>query len=280
MAKRKHHRSKGTEQHGPGNGSGAGPAREWVTFADPGDEGRTWQIDVTFLLSSWTCIFGCGCQGIWTAPTPELVHGCCTYGAHFSDKADREHVVKVSRKLGPDEWQYAKLARKKGIYEKVVPEPGDEDDTPEWKTRTVDDACIFLNRPGFAAGPGCALHLHALNVGRHFSEFKPEVCWQVPLRRIDDEQDDGTVISRLTEFGREGWGEGGEDFGWWCTEEPDAFVGARPVYESMAVELRKMLGKKLHRQVVTYLDGRRADKAFPPVRHPAEVPVALGRRKR
>ena len=32
----------------------------------------------------------------------------------------------------------------------------------EWRTRLVDDACIFLNRPGFAAGPGCALHLHAM----------------------------------------------------------------------------------------------------------------------
>ena len=25
-------------------------AREWVTFADPKEEGRRWQIDVTFLL--------------------------------------------------------------------------------------------------------------------------------------------------------------------------------------------------------------------------------------
>ena len=33
-------------------------AREWVTFADPKEEGRRWQIDVTFLLSNWQCIFG------------------------------------------------------------------------------------------------------------------------------------------------------------------------------------------------------------------------------
>ena len=89
------------------NGSTRGSAaREWVTFADPVDEGRTWQIDVTFLLSSWECIFGCGCQGIWTAPTPELVHGCCTYGAHFTDKADRKRVAALAEQLGPDEWQF------------------------------------------------------------------------------------------------------------------------------------------------------------------------------
>jgi hypothetical protein len=114
----------------------------------------------------------------------------------------------------------------------------------------------------------------------HHSDLKPEVCWQLPLRRIDDEQDDGTVVSRLTEFGREGWGEGGEDFGWWCTEESAAFGGAEPVYRSMAVELRKMLGKSLAKQVTAYLDGRSQVKSFPPVAHPAAVPVTIGRRAR
>ena len=121
------------------------------------------------------------------------------------------------------------------------------------------------------------MHLHALNRGKHFSEYKPEVCWQVPLRRIDDEQDDGSVISRLTEFGRDGWGEGGEDFGWWCTEQPAAFTGAEPVYRSMSVELRKMLGKRLHKQVVAYLEQRReAAGALPPVDAPGRGPREAG----
>jgi hypothetical protein len=263
-----------------GTGNHTGAAREWVAFADPVDEGRTWQIDVTFLLSSWQCIFGCGCQGIWTEPTPELVHGCCTYGAHFTDKADRDHVARAAKALTADEWQFAKVGRKKGVYVKSIPEPDDEPGPTEWKTRVVDDACVFLNRPDFAAGAGCALHLHALNTGKHFSEYKPEVCWQVPLRRIDDEQDDGTVISRLTEFGREGWGEGGEDFAWWCTEAPEAFTGSEPVYVSMEIELQKMLGKKLYRQVAAYLDGRRHATSFPPVAHPAAVPVRLGKTRK
>jgi hypothetical protein len=252
-----------------------GPEREWVSFADPDDDGRTWQIDVTFLLSSWQCIFGCGCQGVYTEPTPELVQGCCSYGAHFTDKADLDHVIKAAKRLGPDTWQYAKLGKKKGIFAKV----GKNDDgSPDWRTRLVKDACIFLNRPGFASGPGCALHQQAVRDDFHHSDLKPEVCWQLPLRRIDDDQDDGTVVSRLTEFGRDGWGEGGEDFGWWCTEERAAFSGSQPVYESMAVELRKMLGKSLAKQVVAYLDARRKVHEFPPVMHPAEVPVRIGRR--
>ena len=39
-------------------------AREWVSFDDPEEDGRRWQIDVTFLLSHWRCIFGDGCQGV------------------------------------------------------------------------------------------------------------------------------------------------------------------------------------------------------------------------
>ena len=47
----------------------------------------------------------------------------------------------------------------------------------------------------------------------------------------------------------------------------------------MGVELRKMLGKKLYRQVAAYLDGRRHAASFPPVAHPAAVPVKLGKKK-
>jgi hypothetical protein len=243
-----------------------GPTREWVTFDDPDEDGRRWQIDVTFLLSSWQCIFGCGCQGVLTERAPELVQGCCSYGAHFSDRKDRDHVNRVAKELTDDEWQYRKVGRKKGIYAKA----GKDEGKIDWRTRLVDDACIFLNRPGFAGGPGCALHLHAMRTGIHHSDVKPEVCWQLPLRRIDDEQEDGTVVSTLTEFAREGWGEGGDDFAWWCTEAPEAFTGSQPVYRSLGVELKKMLGAKLYGHVVEYLDEQRRARPKAVV-HPAEV---------
>ncbi|HEX5588074.1 MAG TPA: hypothetical protein VFZ17_12260 [Acidimicrobiia bacterium] len=246
--------------------------REWVTFPDPKDKGRRWQVDVTFLLSNWQCIFGNGCQGVLTEKAPELVLGCCSYGAHFSDVADRDQVVRAARELSADEWQFAKIGRKKGIYAKAGK---DDDGVMEWRTRLVDDACIFLNRDGFAAGPGCALHLHAMRTGQHHADLKPEVCWQLPLRRLDEEQDDGTVVTTLTEFGRSGWGEGGEDFAWWCTEAPEAFSAMEPVYVSMRAELRKMLGKRLYRSVVDYLDERAGSGAREPVTHPAAVPVTI-----
>ncbi len=60
---------------------------EWLSFEDDEEE-RTWVFDATFLTSNWTCIFGNGCQGVLTGPAPELVQGCCSYGAHLVDKKD------------------------------------------------------------------------------------------------------------------------------------------------------------------------------------------------
>ena len=66
-------------------------AHEWVSFEDP-TEARTWRFDVTFLLSHWECIFGNGCQGVLTAPAPELAQGCCSYGAHMTGDEDVARV--------------------------------------------------------------------------------------------------------------------------------------------------------------------------------------------
>src|ERR1700741_1624132 len=89
-------------------------AHEWVTFDDP-DELRTWVFDVTFLLSGWNCIFGHGCQGVLTGPAPELVQGCCSYGAHFTDDDDVARVKEAARTLSDDDWQFAAAGRRAGV---------------------------------------------------------------------------------------------------------------------------------------------------------------------
>ncbi len=232
---------------------------EWVSFDDP-DELRTWVFDVTFLLSGWECIFGRGCQGVLTGPAPELVQGCCSYGAHFTDTADVNRVKKAAATLHAEQWQFRKEGRRHGVVDKQA------DGTRV--TRLVDDACIFLNRPGFAAGPGCALHLAAVDAGREPSELKPDVCWQLPLRREDTTDDStGRVTSTVTQWDRRHWGAGGEEFHWWCTEAPEAFASRQPVYETMAAELRAMVGALVYEHLARYLDGRRrASVALP---HPA-----------
>ena len=52
-----------------------------------------------------------------------------------------------------------------------------------WPSRSTA-ACIFHNRPDFPAGGyGCALHGLALAEGVEPLEPKPDVCWQLPIRR-------------------------------------------------------------------------------------------------
>jgi hypothetical protein len=221
-------------------------AREWVSFEDL-DEERTWVFDVTFLASNWTCIFGHGCQGVLTGTAPELVQGCCSYGAHLIDHKDARRVERAAATLTPEQWQF-EAKGKRGVIKK--------NKHGETVTRLVDGACIFLNRPGFGAGPGCALHLAALDRGTNPLELKPEVCWQLPLRREDDVADDGHVTSTIRQWDRRHWGKGGATFAWWCTEAPDAFVGERSVYVEMEAELIAMVGKKPYRMLAEYMEDR------------------------
>ena len=222
-------------------------AHEWVSFEDPEEE-RTWVFDVTFLLSGWECIFGNGCQGVLTGPAPELVQGCCSYGAHFTDDDDVARVEAAATTLSDEDWQFAKAGRKRGVVK-----------TQRDGTRTsrlVEGACIFLNRPGFAAGPGCALHRAALSRGQEPLELKPDVCWQLPLRREDTTSEDGRVTSTVSQWDRRHWGDGGLEFHWWCTEAPEAFRAKTPVYKSMGAELTAIAGPVVYRNLVDYLDAR------------------------
>ena len=116
------------------------------------------------------------------------------------------------------------------------------------------EACIFLNRPGFEGGAGCALHIAALEAGERPLDWKPSVCWQVPIRLEHSTDESGHLTSRLREWKRRDWGEGGADFGWWCTESPDAFVGAEPLYVSAKDDIVELVGARVYDQMVELLE--------------------------
>jgi hypothetical protein len=231
---------------------------EWVSFEDP-DEQRTWVFDLTYLTSAWRCIFGAGCEGVLTGPAADLVHGCCSYGAHFVDEEDSGTTLAYAARLTEDQWQMKALAEKKGGATKVNKDG-------ERKTRVVDGACIFLNRPDFARGPGCALHVAALDAGERPLDWKPDVCWQLPLRLDEATDDHGHVTSTLREWKRRDWGEGGNDFHWWCTESPDAFIDHDPVYVTNRDEIVEMVGEPVYRMLADYLAQRGTERLLP---HPA-----------
>ncbi len=197
--------------------------RQWIEFADPLDADQVYRCDLTWLTSRWTCIYGRGCHGIDRTKPDD---GCCVLGAHFSDKADEKRMQKYAAMLTAEDWQYERTGRRKGVVEK--------DEEGQRKTRVVDGACVFLNRAGFPGGAGCALHQLAGRIGKQPLEVKPDVCWQLPVRRTFEQvtRPDGTeiLVISIGEYDRRGWGPGGHDLDWYCSGSTEAHVAADPVY--------------------------------------------------
>lgn len=235
--------------------------REWLEFLDPADDEHLIVADLTWLTSRWTCVFGTpACQGI-LVEQPDA--GCCTHGAFLSDSDDRKRLRKAVKMLTPEEWQLMEQARnKKGKIGREGYLEWDELSTgPAERTRRVDGACIFLNRPGFPGGVGCALHIMAQRLGVPPHTVKPDVCWQLPIRRIQEwvTRPDGVEILRttITEFDRRAWGPGGVDLDWYCTGSPDAHIGDRPVWQSYGPELTELIGEPAYRELVRQLQRRK-----------------------
>jgi hypothetical protein len=204
----------------------------------------TWRFDRAFLTSNWTCIWGRGCLGILDEPAEELGQGCCSQGAEL-DGEDEARLISALAAMVPHElFEHHGDAAEGGIF-------SDESRT---NTRLVDDACIFLNRPGFSGGAGCALHLAALQAGESPIEWKPSVCWQLPIKVDWEDAPDGTEVATLRGWERRDWGEQGTHMAWCCTEGDRAYVGERPVIESLAEELTDIVGETVFVELRRRLD--------------------------
>ncbi len=234
------------------------PDREWLSFEDP-SEHRTWLFDITFLSSAWTCIYGAGCPGVEPEPAPEKELGCCTHGAYISGDEDLKHVREQIERLTPELWQYKEHANDTGggLW---------QDDEGWWRTRVVEGACVFQNRPGHPNGAGCAFHQLALSTGEKPMELKPEICWQAPIRREDHETATGHIYTMVREWERRDWGGEETDIWWWCTSDPQAHVGATPVYKQMEAELDEICGSTVYGWLRSELDLRQSSTSFLP--HP------------
>lgn len=243
--------------------------RAFVEFSDPEDGGQVFRCDLTWLTSRYTCIFGSGCRGIY-ADSPET--GCCTLGAHFADKADEKRVAGFVEQLTERHWQFrpdrARVRRSDWI---------DTDDEGERKTLVVEydgqQGCVFHNRSDFELGAGCALHVLAIEQGREHVETKPDVCWQLPLRRSyrEVERPDGTTYTEVSigEYDRRGWGPGGHDLDWYCSGNTEAHVAPDPLYLTSAPELIELMGRAAYAVLVTQCEQHLAT-GFPWARHPAD----------
>jgi hypothetical protein len=204
------------------------------------DGDTVWRFERQFLESNWTCIWGRGCLGIGPEPAEHLGHGCCSMGAELDGLDEARTVAALADTLPPDRFQFHHVAAADGVF---------ADDTFT-NTRVVDGACIFLNRPGFAGGAGCALHLAALAADESPIDWKPSVCWQLPIK-VDWHEDrdaaTGATVEVATVRGwqRRDWGADGETMAWCCTEGDRAYVGDRTVLESLADELTAIVGDEV-----------------------------------
>ncbi len=198
------------------------------------DGPTVWHFDRAFLASNWSCIWGRGCLGIGAEAAPEAGHGCCSLGADL-DEDEAPNLSALAATLQPERFEHHAEAAS-GIFA----------DERRRATRVVDGACVFLNRPGFAGGAGCALHLAALDADESPIDWKPSVCWQLPVRVEFAPGPGDTEVASVRAWSRADWGSAGETMAWCCTDGDLAYVGDRPVVESLAEELTAIAGREVY----------------------------------
>ena len=211
-------------------GAGGGEVEEIV------DGDVTWRFDRSFLTSNWTCIWGRGCKGILDEPAEHLNQGCCSIGAEMAEPEEAMTTSALAATLDVELFQYHASVDADDVFS----------DSTRTNTKVVDGACIFLNRPGFEGGEGCALHLAALAADESPTSWKPSVCWQLPIKVDWQEMPGGAEVADVRGWQRRDWGDEGETMHWCCTEGPEAYIGDRMVIDSLADELIGVVGEPVY----------------------------------
>ncbi len=241
--------------------------REWVEFTDPADAEHIIRADLTWLLSRWTCVFGTSsCHGIIAGRAEE---GCCAHGAFFTDTDDEKRVRKAVQRLTRETWQHYRRGFDNWTEMDTV-----DGENPARRTAIREGGpCVFHNDRDHSGGHGCALHNQAIRDGVHPLEYKPDVCWQLPVRRdqewITRTDDTQVLLTTLSEFNRRGWGSGGHDLDWWCSSAPDAHVGSEPLYVTNGPELTALIGEAAYDRLAQLCAEREKRGQVAP--HPATV---------
>ena len=90
------------------------------------------------------------------------------------------------------------------------------------------------------------MHLAAIDAGESPVEWKPSVCWQLPIKVDWEPGADDTEVATVRRWSRRDWGEIGETMEWCCTEGSLAYHGDRPVIDSLARELEAVVGTDVY----------------------------------
>ena len=204
------------------------------------DAGETlWRFDRDFLTSNWTCIWGKGCKGITETADETRGHGCCSLGAELDGVDEARNLSAAAATIPAHLFQFRAEANQGTVFA----------DESYSATRVIDGACIFHNRNGFAGGEGCALHLAAEYFDESPIDWKPSVCWQLPIKVDWEMREDNVEVATVRRWSRADWGAHGTKMAWCCTEGTDAYVGNSSVLDSVSDELTEIVGTEVFIQL-------------------------------
>jgi hypothetical protein len=204
------------------------------------DAGETlWRFDRDFLTSNWTCIWGKGCKGITETADETRGHGCCSLGAELDGVDEARNLSAAAATIPAHLFQFRAEANQGTVFA----------DESYSATRVIDGACIFHNRNGFAGGEGCALHLAAEYFDESPIDWKPSVCWQLPIKVDWEMREDNVEVATVRRWSRADWGAHGTKMAWCCTEGTDAYVGNSSVLDSLSDELTEIVGTEVFIQL-------------------------------
>jgi hypothetical protein len=77
------------------------------------------------------------------------------------------------------------------------------------------------------------------------------------MRLHEHTDDHGHVTSMVREWKRRDWGEGGQEFHWWCNETHEAFVGKDPTYVYLKDEISELTSPAIYELLVEQLKAKR-----------------------
>jgi hypothetical protein len=204
------------------------------------DAGETlWRFDRDFLTSNWTCIWGKGCKGITETADEARGHGCCSLGAELDGVDEARNLSAAAATIPAHLFQFRAEANQGTVFA----------DESYSATRVIDGACIFHNRNGFAGGEGCALHLAAEYFDESPIDWKPSVCWQLPIKVDWEMREDNVEVATVRRWSRADWGAHGTKMAWCCTEGTDTYVGNSSVLDSLSDELTEIVGTEVFIQL-------------------------------
>jgi hypothetical protein len=112
--------------------------------------------------------------------------------------------------------------------------------TVEHKTKITNpedsvSGCVFANRENERAPVGCALHIAANRAGEDPKDWKPTICWQMPLFvDILDAVNPQLHVLRMFYWGK-------DEYEWFCVHDDLNWVAEKPLYQTMSSELERLV---------------------------------------